>query len=171
MIVLPAKPIAIVLKEHKQRYGDATKNTAQKFQKPDMEETPTTPKERESESDSEEVIRAKVRVAWAELVANSSSGTGPVPTIFGNKPAGICIREITLDESLTHNDTPAYPMPFETYLNDEELAAYRKEQLWKEQAEYEDSHHQHLLTNSIPTNASLSSTKTSSHMIEIPSIN
>lgn len=68
MIAQPAKTIKAVLKEHKQRYGDSTKNTAHKFQKgKETEEDSyttlreTTLRETNSQEESEEAIREKVR--------------------------------------------------------------------------------------------------------------
>lgn len=169
IVALPAKPIAIVLKEHKQRYGDSTKNTAQSFQPTAKDQNSATHQEEEvSEPDSEDMVRAKVRAAWAELVANSSAGTGTVPSKYGNKSAGLYIREITLEESPAHETATAYPMPFETHLSDEELAIYRIEQQWKEQYEDESSYQQQMITNSTPEAVEQTNTNTINPEFQCP---
>lgn len=62
------------------------------------------------------------------MLANCSSGTGTVPTTFGSKPAGIQIRDVSFDDYLEESPNEDYPMPYETYLFDVEMAEYRKQQ-------------------------------------------
>lgn len=90
IIAQPAKTIKAILKEHKQRYGDSTKNTTHKFQRENEaeESSGSTKKGTDSqEEESEEVIRERVRRAWAEIIANCSSGTDIVPTTY--RPSGL----------------------------------------------------------------------------------
>lgn len=110
----PAKTITVILKEHKQRYGDSTKNTAHKSQTKYGEEDHSSTNQGESEfqEESEEVVRERVRRAWAEMIANCSSGTGTVPDTFGKSTTGIHIRDFTLEDSLKNTPEQEYLMAY-----------------------------------------------------------
>lgn len=61
MIAQPAKTIKAVFKEHNKRYGDSTKNTANKFQKErgSEEGANTTPLDSNAQEESEEAVRIR----------------------------------------------------------------------------------------------------------------
>lgn len=69
------KPIATKLKEQKQRYGDSTTNTAQKFfTKRTTENTNPTqhPSQPEAQTKDNDQARAKEKREWEEMVTNFS---------------------------------------------------------------------------------------------------
>lgn len=72
------------------------------------------------------MIRERVMKAWAEMIANCSSGTGTVPTTYGKRPSRFEIRDVSLEESLENSPTDGYPMPYEAHLSDAELVEYKK---------------------------------------------
>lgn len=79
MIAQPAKTIEALLREHRQRHGESTKNTANKFNKGKETAQDST------KDEGEEAAREKMRIAWAEMLANCSYGTGTVPPTYGRK--------------------------------------------------------------------------------------
>lgn len=125
--------ITTILKEHKRICGDSTKYTAQKFFRNNSQEN----KKKEPEENDEEANRLakeKAKKEWEELIANC--GEVFYVSSMGRKYKPLQIREDAererqnkaylepLEETSTSEEV-TYPMPPDTFMTDEELAAFR----------------------------------------------